>query len=85
MYAIEKNVPLPGHNSSGSFTSQYPLHIMETGDSFLVAVLDDTDRRKVKNRITSAISRLRASKTDSSAKRFVIRYTVEGVRCWRTS
>lgn len=65
---IEKNIPVPTHR----LRRVWPLADMEVGDSFQV------DPLKV-NGLRSSVHH----EQRRSGKRFTIRQTPEGIRCWR--
>lgn len=71
MFKIEKNVPRPHYNAHG----KYPFKDMEVGDSFLIN--DNTKYQAVGN-AASVFGKIHKRK-------FSIRKTPEGHRCWRVA
>lgn len=67
---IDKNIPMPGH---GKGSSVYPFSEMEVGDSFEVALGNQS-------KVSAAISKYHK---DHEGTRFTLRKYNGGYRCWR--
>lgn len=77
MYHIEKNIPMPPKREVGV---KYPFSAMDVGDSFFVPVSPGDSKEKLQARIHSAQKK---NKT-IGGRRFTVRQSEGGVRCWRT-
>jgi len=66
---VEKGVPMPSAN-----VAKYPWRQMEIGDSFLFP--EDVSGDTASNNAAAASKRL-------APKRFSVRKTQDGYRCWR--
>ena len=71
---IDRNIPLPESRRNGDPYRKYPFREMEVGDSFLFpkAIGVNTARSNI------------AQTSRRLGRKFVIRQTERGVRCWRT-
>ena len=69
--AIQKGIPVP--KRAFGRTCRYPWHEMEVGDSFLFPV-----------NVSPSFCYGAASRASQTyGKKFVVRKTTEGFRCWR--
>lgn len=71
MIKIDKNVPIP--NGAGPHGQKYPFPELQVGDSFLFPFA-------TKRRTTQSLAWQWAKKT---GRKFIVRKTTEGLRCWR--
>lgn len=75
-FEIEKGVPIPPKKSK---LNKYPFHAMEPGDSFLIPLPPEVDRRTFTVRVTVRVAAWRKA----TGYRFTIRTMEGGVRVWR--
>lgn len=75
MIAIDKNIPMPNPKRGRNKKYNYPWQKMEVGDSFLYPphVNYGTARGNVERMI------------EKLGRKFALRTTPEGLRCWRTA
>jgi hypothetical protein len=80
-FVVEKGIPVPDKgNSRIKGESKYPFRFMNVGDSFLakegdVSVKKDAVYNSAKSFVNSG----------NESKKFTVRETAEGVRCWRVA
>ena len=78
-YKIEKGIWQPSIRSMESF-NKFPLMQMEKGDSFLIPKSDYSSVTNMRQRLYSAISKVKYIKKDVG---FRIRQVDGGIRVWR--
>jgi len=77
--SIEKGIPMPpakGRGVAGGRPEIYPWNKMKIGDSFLFPALRDH---------RSAYSAAYQATKNSQGKKFQVRKTSDGYRCWRVA